>query len=176
VQTINTVKMSPSKNYDDEALARALQIEYEREYRRRSMQRHLDVDGPTIGTDRSMNRNTNYDPSSPPNPPPTLVLPSAPLSSYFYDDSGNNELSHNVVGAHRGTTATTQLGNVGMSDATYAQALEQEMIEEESRRKQRKQHLQQQRDSFRATSGGMNRGSNYVTRVSTIRFVEIYQR
>ena len=50
-----------------------------------------------------------------------------------------------------------------MSDQEYARQLEREMVEEERRRSQRKQHLQQQRDSYRAAS--MNRGSNTVNRV-----------
>lgn len=179
--------MSPKNNYDDEALARALQIEYEREYRRRSMQQHLDSNEITANSRGSSSRNTNRVPTTnAPLPPPPIAIPSAPLSNSFYDedDDRNTELLNNVVGTHRGiTTSTTpqtfprpsfimaedRFGSVEISDEEYARRLEVEMLEEERRRNQRKQHLQQQRDSYRAASS-MNRGSNNVNRVSTMLF------
>jgi hypothetical protein len=109
-----------------------------------------------------------------------MGIPSAPLSnSFFEDDFDGNETLNNVVGSHRGIPATVQpsfprssfimaedrFGNVEFSDEEHARKLEQDMIDEERRRKQRKQHLQQQRDSYRATSS-MNRGSNNVNTVS----------
>jgi hypothetical protein len=172
--------MSPKNNYDDEALARALQIEYEREYRRRSMQQHLDVNEIGPSTRGSSTRNTSHVPAVTPLPPPPMGIPSAPLSNSFYeDDFDGNETLNNVVGSHRGIPATVQpsfprssfimaedrFGNVEFSDEEHARKLEQDMIDEERRRKQRKQHLQQQRDSYRATSS-MNRGSNNVNTVS----------
>lgn len=46
--------------YDDAELARALQEEYEREYRRRSMQQHLSLSGDSgTGTPRNANRDSN---------------------------------------------------------------------------------------------------------------------
>ena len=101
--------MTPKNNYDDEALARALQIEYEREYRRRSMQQHLDTNELTANTRGSSSRNTNRVPTNAPLPPPPIAIPSAPLSNSFYDedDDRNNELLNNVVGTHRGITTTT---------------------------------------------------------------------
>lgn len=166
--------MTPKHNYDDEALARALQIEYEREYRRRSMQQHLEV--------TEYDANESRVPACEPLPPPpiTIAIPSAPLSSSFYEDNDGNELLNNTVGSHRGTPNTAQpafppkpsfmmaedrFGNVELSDEEYAFKLEQDMIEEERRRNQRKQHLQNQRDSYRAASS-TNRGSNNVSRVS----------
>ena len=169
--------MPPKNNYDDEALARALQIEYEREYRRRSMQQHLDVNEFNTNARGSTNRNT----ASAPLPPPPITVPSAPLSSSFYEDADDNhELLNNVVGSHRGISATSpqpafprssfimaedRFGNVELSDEDHARKLEQEMIEEERRRNQRKQHLQQQRDSYRAASS-LNRVSNNANMVS----------
>ena len=173
--------MSPKNNYDDEALARALQIEYEREYRRRSMQQHLDANEYAASSRGSTARNNSHVPAITPLPPPPIAVPSAPLSNSFYDDEDSSDLLNNVVGNHRGiTTAAPQtfprpsfvmaedrFGNVELSDEEYARKLELEMIEEERRRNQRKQHLQQQRDSYRAASS-MNRASQNVPRVSSI--------
>ena len=52
-------------------------------------------------------------------------------------------------------------------DKIWTNTFWKEMIEEERRRNQRKQHLQQQRDSYRAASS-MNRASQNVPRVSSI--------
>ena len=173
--------MPPTNSYNDEALARALQIEYEREYRRRSMQQHLDVPDNHASSRAST---THRAPASTTQlPPPPIPIPSAPLSNSFYEEEeeegnfdGNSERMNNqAVGAHRGAApaaafpsssfimAEDRFGNVEMSDQEYARQLEREMVEEERRRSQRKQHLQQQRDSYRAAS--MNRGSNTVNRV-----------
>jgi hypothetical protein len=172
--------MSPKNNYDDEALARALQIEYEREYRRRSMQQHLEVNEFKTSTHGSSNTKANHVPATVPLPPPPIAIPSAPLSSSFYSDTDdNNEQLNNIVGSHRGIPTATQpafprssfimaedrFGNVELSDEEHARKLESDMLEEERLRNQRKQHLQQQRDSYRAASS-MNRGSNNFNRVS----------
>jgi hypothetical protein len=171
--------MPPTNSYNDEALARALQIEYEREYRRRSMQQHLDVPDNRASSRAST---THRAPASTTQlPPPPIPIPSAPLSNSFYEEEeeGNfdgisERMNNHAVGTHRGAApaaafpsssfimAEDRFGNVEMSDQEYARQLEREMIEEERRRSQRKQHLQQQRDSYRAAS--MNRGSNTVNR------------
>jgi hypothetical protein len=173
--------MAPTNNYDDEALARALQIEYEREYRRRSMQQHLNVSGTTANTNRntipSDNGTINTTASLPPHP---TVVPSAPLAENYYDNGDDDDHPiYNSVGSHRGIASTQQsvprtsfvttedaFGGVEMSDATYASQLQRQSLIEERRRNERKQHLQQQRDSYRIASGSMNRGTNSVTKVA----------
>jgi hypothetical protein len=140
--------MSHNNNYDDEALARALQIEYEREYRRRSMQQHLNVSGSGAGT---------------PIRAPAPFAPSAPLENSYYDDEPFNGGRAVGIGSHRGKASTgaadESFGSVEISDEAFARQLERETIEEERRRKERKQHLQQQRDSYRVSSSS-NRGTN----------------
>lgn len=160
----------PSSNnnpYDDEALARALQVEYEREYRRRSMQQAIQARSTNNSDQQQQRRRGNAVP--PPPPPQPMIVPSAPYESNYIDNNNNN-----VVGSHRGMASTstssrqstipptsfvmaedafgTSSNNIEISDAAYARQLEIEMREEE--RRQRKQHLQQQRDSYRASMAG----------------------
>lgn len=172
----------PPTSYNDEALARALQIEYEREYRRRSMQQHINTDVATTGHNDNRNgrqhhRNTSA--SAPVLPPPPIIIPSAPYE--FSNDVDDRAQHNNVIGSHRGI-ATNQSSippssfimaedafgggtNVELSDAAYARQLELEMREEE--RRQRKHHLQKQRDSYRASVGSTSRETNNIARTST---------
>jgi hypothetical protein len=167
--------MSRGNNYDDEALARALQIEYEKEYRRRSMHQHLSVNG---GSARNSVRNPV--PSVPSVRPPPLFVPSAPIDNIYIEDDDPYFDRSDVqrVGSHRGATAGTTaatptgsivvphhsftladddaFGSVEISDEAFARQIEQELIQEELLRNQRKQHLQQQRDSYRASNRGTN--------------------
>ena len=158
--------MSRGNNYDDEALARALQIEYEREYRRRSMHQHLSVNG---GSERNMRNSVTPTVGAPIRPPPAFA-PSAPVDNRYigheeeepYFDRNDSDL----IGTHRGAASGAvphhsftladddAFGSVEISDETFARQLEQEMREEELLRNQRKLHLQQQRDSFRASNRG----------------------
>jgi hypothetical protein len=167
--------MPSTNNYDDEALARALQIEYEREYRRRSMQQHLNASRATTSTNRTVNHNEvrNIRSSLPPSP---MIVPSAPLADNYNDDDDINQPVYNSVGSHRGlatrlpvpqaelVVAESTFGGVEISDAAFASQLDLENLEEERLRNHRKQLLQQQRDSYRATSGSMNRGTKNATK------------
>lgn len=146
-------------NYDDEALARALQEEYEREYRRRSMQQHLET-----GSNDAPSRRTNpiiAGATAPIQVPPPFAVSSQRGRSY-YDDELPIDNSSNVIGSHRGTAASSSsppfamaedvFGSIEISDAAYARQLEQqELAELEIRRSQRKKHLQQQRDVYRSS-------------------------
>jgi hypothetical protein len=168
--------MTRGNNYDDEALARALQIEYEKEYRRRSMQQHLSINGGSERSSRNPVAPTTA-PTAPLRPPPPFA-PSAPIDNiYIEEDTPYLDRSDlHRLGSHRGAaglgTAATPtgsvtvprhsftvadddaFGSVEISDEAFARQLEQELMQEELLRNQRKQHLQQQRDSYRASNRG----------------------
>lgn len=172
--------MSRGNNYDDEALARALQIEYEKEYRRRSMHQHLAVNGG--GNER---RSTAAVPSAPVVRPSPPFAPSAPVDHVFIEEEADapyyDRSDFHRVGSHRGAAGGTNaatptgslilphhsftvadddaFGSVEISDETFARQIDQELIQEELLRNQRKQHLQQQRDSYRASNRGTSERS-----------------
>lgn len=138
--------------YDDDAtFARALQEEYEKEYRRRSMQQHLGGVGYSASEISA---------------PLESARPTAPMADGVFDKpfyvapTAAAEPDYSVhESAH---------GGVEMSDEEYARIVEREMMEEamETQRKFRKQQLQQQRDSFRANRVSGATGTTINSRLS----------
>ena len=140
----NYQSASPSNSYggastsydDDAALAKALQDEYEREYRRRGMRQHLD--------------GLAFDPP---------IAPSAPYSSGgdadvfrdpFYSPSGSGN------GTPDFAFGPSQVyHDIEVSDEAYAMQLEQQMVEEALQR-QRQRASEQQRGATRKAPSRSN--------------------
>jgi len=105
---------------DDAALARALQEEYEKEYRRRGMQQHLNL-GPVEFTE---------------------AFPSAPTESFAADDGFGADpfYSPNSQDHSFNAFGDDTYQSIEVSDEAFARQLEQQMVEEAlKRQKQRKE-------------------------------------
>jgi hypothetical protein len=144
--------------YDDAALARALQEEYEKEYRKRSMQQHLRRGNNSSTASRdSVAIEAEWSPHFPPAPTapvagPTYSAPVYPFTpfvdhdeNYFTaTDSGNMDGSDNI--------------EVTVGDAAFARQMEQLMVEEEMQR-QSEAYIRRKERSFHR-SESLQRGTS----------------
>jgi hypothetical protein len=170
--------MTGNNPYDDAALARALQEEYEREYRRRSMQQHLGnsgdyeiparsrttSDAPTGAAARSRTPSATRSGSSATVRATSMPPPSAPPADEFFNDPFYTPVTNDIPPAELNFVLSGDtFGSVEVSDAAYAKQLEIELRreeEEERLRQIRKQQLQNKRDSFRASRSTTNSSNN----------------